>query len=146
MRSGFVAGDASILKQFYLYRTYHGSAMSQSIQAASTAAWQDEAHVIANREMYLAKFNAVVPILEGTLPVSWPDAAFYLWLETPISDVEFTRRLYAAEGVSVLPGSYLAREANGQNPGAGRIRIALVATVAECTEAATRIQRFTSTI
>ncbi|MGA0034454.1 MAG: aminotransferase class I/II-fold pyridoxal phosphate-dependent enzyme, partial [Burkholderiales bacterium] len=146
MRSGFVAGDAAILKKFYLYRTYHGSAMSLPVQAASVAAWQDEAHVVANRKLYREKFEKVIGILQPALPAEWPDAAFYLWLRTPIDDVEFTRRLYAAEGVSVLPGSYLAREARGINPGANRVRIALVATVDECMEAARRMRRFAETI
>jgi len=146
MRSGFVAGDAAILKKFYLYRTYHGGAMSPPVQEASIAAWRDEAHVVANRALYLEKFKAVINILRPVLPAEWPDAAFYLWLQTPGDDVEFTRRLYAAEGVSVLPGSYLAREARGINPGAGRIRIALVATVAECVEAAHRLRRFATSL
>ncbi len=146
MRSGFVAGDAAILKKFYLYRTYHGGAMSPPLQAASIAAWNDEAHVVANRSLYRAKFQTVIDILHPALPAAWPDAAFYLWLQTPVDDVEFTRRLYAAEGVSVLPGSYLAREARGVNPGAGRIRIALVATIEECVEAAHRLRRFAAAL
>lgn len=146
MRSGFVAGDAEILKKFYLYRTYHGSAMSLPVQAASIAAWQDETHVVENRALYREKFEAVIDILQPVLPAEWPDAAFYLWLQTPIDDVEFTRRLYAAEAVSVLPGSYLAREARGINPGTSRVRIALVASTAECTEAAHRIRRFAATL
>ena len=146
MRSGFVAGDAAILKKFYLYRTYHGGAMSPPVQAASIAAWNDEAHVVENRKLYCQKFESVTAILRDVLPVDWPDAAFYLWLKTPIADVEFTRRLHAAEGVSVLPGSYLAREARGVNPGAGRVRIALVASVAECTEAAQRLRCFTASL
>ena len=146
MRSGFVAGDAAILKKFYLYRTYHGGAMSPPVQAASIAAWQDEAHVVENRRLYKQKFDAVIDILKPALPVEWPDAAFYLWLKTPIDDVEFTRKLHDAEGVSVLPGSYLAREARGINPGTGRIRIALVATVDECTEAAQRLKRFSASL
>lgn len=146
MRSGFVAGDAAILKKFYLYRTYHGGAMSPPLQAASIAAWNDEAHVVANRALYRAKFQAVIDILQPALPAAWPDAAFYLWLQTPVADIEFTRRLYAAEGVSVLPGSYLAREARGVNPGAGRIRIALVATIGECVEAAHRLRRFAAAL
>ena len=146
MRSGFVAGDAAILKKFYLYRTYHGGAMSPPVQEASIAAWQDEKHVVANRALYLEKFKAVIDILYPVLPAEWPDAAFYLWLQTPIDDVEFTRRLYAAEGVSVLPGSYLAREARGINPGTNRIRIALVASVAECVEAAHRLRRFAASL
>lgn len=146
MRSGFVAGDAAILKKFYLYRTYHGGAMSPPVQAASIAAWQDEAHVIENRRLYRQKFEAVIDILKPVLPVEWPDAAFYLWLKTPIADVDFTRRLHDSEAVSVLPGSYLAREARGINPGANRIRIALVATVEECVEAAHRLRRFTASL
>lgn len=146
MRSGFVAGDAAILKKFHLYRTYHGGAMSPPVQQASIAAWQDEKHVVANRALYLEKFRAVIDILRPVLPAQWPDAAFYLWLKTPIDDVEFTRRLHAAEGVSVLPGSYLAREAHGINPGAGRVRIALVATIAECIEAAHRLRRFAASL
>lgn len=146
MRSGFVAGDAAILKKFYLYRTYHGGAMSPPVQEASIAAWKDEQHVVANRALYLEKFKAVIDILRPALPAEWPDAAFYLWLQTPIDDVEFTRRLYAAGGVSVLPGSYLAREARGINPGTGRIRIALVASVAECAEAAHRLRRFAASL
>jgi N-succinyldiaminopimelate aminotransferase len=146
MRSGFVSGDAAILKKFYLYRTYHGGAMSPPVQAASIAAWQDETHVVANRALYLEKFKAVIDILQPVLPAEWPDAAFYLWLKTPIDDTEFARRLYAAEGVSVLPGSYLGRETLGFNPGAGRIRIALVATVAESVEAAHRLRRFAASL
>lgn len=146
MRSGFVAGDAAILKKYYLYRTYHGGAMSPPVQAASIAAWQDETHVVENRRLYLEKFRAVIDILNPALPAEWPDAAFYLWLQTPIDDVEFTRRLHAAEGVSVLPGSYLAREARGNNPGVKRVRIALVASVAECTEAAHRLRRFAASL
>ncbi|MBS1186015.1 MAG: succinyldiaminopimelate transaminase [Burkholderiaceae bacterium] len=151
MRSGFVAGDAEIIKKFLLYRTYHGSAMSNPVQAASVAAWNDEAHVIDNREQYATKFRQVTPLLQQALDVQWPDASFYLWANvhsrTGLSDVEFARRLYAEYNVTVLPGSYLAREAHGINPGANRIRIALVAEVEECMEAARRIvefaQRFT---
>ena len=146
MRSGFVAGDAAILKKFYLYRTYHGGAMSPPVQAASIAAWLDEAHVVENRRLYKQKFDAVIDILKPVMPVEWPDAAFYLWLKTPIDDVEFTRKLHDAEAVSVLPGSYLAREARGINPGTNRIRIALVATVEECVEAAQRLRRFAASL
>lgn len=146
MRSGFVAGDAAILKKFYLYRTYHGGAMSPPVQAASIAAWQDERHVVDNRSLYRRKFEAVIDILKPALQVEWPDAAFYLWLRTPIDDVDFTRRLHDSEGVSVLPGSYLAREARGTNPGTGRVRIALVATVDECVEAAHRLRRFAASL
>ena len=151
MRSGFVAGDAAILKQFLLYRTYHGSAMSLAVQAASTAAWNDEAHVIENRRLYAEKFAAVVPVLKDALDVDLPDAAFYLWAKVPQkcahgSDVEFTRQLFAAQGVTVLPGSYLARAADGVNPGDGYVRMALVAEPAECLEAAQRIVQFCNSL
>ena len=143
MRSGFVAGDAHILKQFLLYRTYHGSAMSGMVQAASIAAWNDEAHVVANREQYRQKFAAVTPLLEAVMDVRLPDAGFYLWAAVPGGDdVAFARDLLAQYNVTVLPGSYLAREAQGFNPGAGRIRMALVAETAECLEAAQRIVAF----
>jgi N-succinyldiaminopimelate aminotransferase len=151
MRSGFVAGDANILKQFLLYRTYHGSAMSGMVQAASIAAWDDEAHVVANREQYRQKFAAVTPLLEAVMDVRLPDAGFYLWAAVPKQnadsggvgdDVAFARDLLAQYNVTVLPGSYLARNAQGFNPGAGRIRMALVAETAECLEAAQRIVAF----
>ncbi|MDR2614601.1 MAG: succinyldiaminopimelate transaminase, partial [Candidatus Accumulibacter sp.] len=142
MRSGFVAGDAAILKDFLRYRTYHGCAMSPVFQAASIAAWQDEAHVVANREQYRQKFAAVVPLLEGVLEFARPDASFYLWARTPIADTEFARRLVAEQNVYVLPGRFLAREAHGINPGADHVRIALVAPLSECVEAAERISRF----
>jgi N-succinyldiaminopimelate aminotransferase len=146
LRSGFVAGDAAIIKAFLLYRTYHGSAMSGSVAAASIAAWNDESHVIDNRAMYRAKFAAVTPLLEPVLDVRLPDAAFYLWAGVPAGwqgdDAAFARALYAQYNVTVLPGSYLAREVNGINPGRGRIRMALVADTAECTEAAQRIVKF----
>lgn len=143
MRSGFVAGDANILKQFLLYRTYHGSAMSGMVQAASVAAWNDESHVVANREQYRQKFAAVTPLLEAVMEVRLPDAGFYLWAAVPGGDdVAFARDLLAQYNVTVLPGSYLARDAQGFNPGAGRIRMALVAETAECLEAAQRIVAF----
>jgi N-succinyldiaminopimelate aminotransferase len=147
MRSGFVAGDAALMKQFLLYRTYHGSAMSHTIQAASSAAWDDEAHVVANREQYQAKFAQVTPVLQSVLNVKLPDAAFYLWAQVPAnvcggSDTEFAAQLLAQQNVTVLPGSYLAREVDGHNPGAGYIRMALVAETAECLEAAQRIASF----
>jgi N-succinyldiaminopimelate aminotransferase len=149
MRSGFVAGDANILKQFLLYRTYHGSAMSGMVQAASIAAWDDEAHVVANREQYRHKFAAVTPLLAEVMDVRLPDAGFYLWAAVPGGDdVAFARDLLAQYNVTVLPGSYLAREGHGIgetqgfNPGAGRIRMALVAETAECLEAAQRIVAF----
>ncbi len=142
MRSGFVAGDAALIKQFLLYRTYHGSAMSTVVQAASVAAWNDEAHVIDNRNQYRTKFAQVTPVLAEVLDVALPDAAFYLWAGVKGSDTDFARDLYALYNVTVLPGSYLAREAHGINPGAGRIRMALVAETAECLEAAHRINQF----
>ncbi|MCM8594477.1 succinyldiaminopimelate transaminase [Accumulibacter sp.] len=146
MRSGFVAGDARILASFLLYRTYHGSAMNPAVQAASVAAWNDEAHVIDNRRQYRAKFTAVIDRLAEVLPVTQPDAGFYLWVRTPISDTDFARRLLAESNVVVLPGSYLARTAQGVNPGAGFVRIALVAPLADCLEAAGRIRSFSSAL
>ena len=147
MRSGFVAGDAAILKQFLLYRTYHGSAMSPSVQAASVAAWNDEEHVRENRDKYIAKFRQITPLLQEVLDVSLPDAGFYLWArvdrDAAINDTEFARKLHADYNVTVLPGSYLARDAHGINPGRNRIRMALVAEVGECLEAAERIVDFT---
>lgn len=142
LRSGFVAGDAALIKQFLLYRTYHGSAISPVVSKASVAAWNDEAHVIENRRLYREKFEAVVPLLSPVLNVQWPQAGFYLWAETPYADTEFVRNLYSQTGVTVLPGSYLAREAHGVNPGANRIRIALVAPKEQCVQAARRIVQF----
>jgi N-succinyldiaminopimelate aminotransferase len=142
MRTGFVAGDASVLRKFWLYRTYQGCAMSLSIQAASVAAWEDEAHVAENRRLYREKFDTALGILGEALEVQRPDAAFYLWARTPGSDTEFTRGLYEAQAVSVLPGSFLAREAHGVNPGAGRVRIALVSSTQECAESARRIRDY----
>ena len=144
MRSGFVAGDANIIAKFLLFRTYHGSAMSPAVQMASVAAWNDEAHVIENRRLYAEKFKAVTPILSGVLQVEMPDAAFYLWAkikEKSVSDTEFALKLYRDFNITVLPGSLLAREAHGINPGAGFIRLALVASLEECVEAAKRIQQ-----
>ncbi len=146
LRSGFVMGDAAVLKSFLLYRTYHGSAMSPVVQAASIAAWGDEAHVVDNRNLYRTKFAQVTPVLAEVLDVKLPDASFYLWAGVPAGwqgdDAAFAKALYATEHVTVLPGSYLAREFNGSNPGQGRIRMALVAETAECLEAAERIARF----
>ena len=152
MRSGFVAGDAAILKKFWLYRTYHGCAMSPPVQAASAAAWRDEAHVRENRRLYVEKFAQVTPVVARHLKTALPDAGFYLWADvspTGLSDTEFTRRLRAQYNVGVLPGSYLARQVNtgaGANPGRGFVRIALVAGVEECLEAARRISAFCSSL
>ena len=143
MRSGFVSGDANLLKKFWLYRTYHGSAMSGMVQAASIAAWDDEVHVVANRDMYRQKFAAVTPVLAKVLDVKLPDAGFYLWAAVPGGDDQaFARDLLAQYNVTVLPGSFLARESQGFNPGAGRIRMALVAETQECMQAAQRIVEF----
>jgi N-succinyldiaminopimelate aminotransferase len=146
LRSGFVAGDAALMKQFLLYRTYHGSAMSPVVQAASLAAWNDEQHVVDNRALYRKKFAQVTPLLAAVMDVALPDAGFYLWAKIPDSfegsDEAFSRDLLAFYNVVVLPGSYLARTAQGSNPGAGRIRMALVAETAECVEAAERIAAF----
>jgi N-succinyldiaminopimelate aminotransferase len=139
LRSGYVAGDAALVKAFLLYRTYHGSAMSPTVAAASVAAWNDEAHVRANRAAYAAKFAALQPRLAAALPCAMPDAAFYLWAATPGDDAEFAHRLFAEQAVTVLPGSYFARDAHGTNPGRGRIRIALVASADECAEGIDRI-------
>jgi N-succinyldiaminopimelate aminotransferase len=146
LRSGFVMGDAALLKQFLLYRTYHGSAMSPVVQAASVAAWGDEQHVVDNRNLYRTKFAQVTPVLAEVLDVKLPDASFYLWAGVPAGwqgdDAAFAKALFEKEHVTVLPGSYLAREFNGFNPGRGRVRMALVAETAECLEAAERIARF----
>ncbi len=149
MRSGFVAGDAQIIKSFLLYRTYHGSAMSPVVQQASIAAWNDEAHVVANRDLYRQKFAEVTPVLSKVLNVALPDAGFYLWadvgsVQPEMDDVAFATGLLAQYNVAVLPGSLLAREAHGINPGTNRIRLALVAETAECLEAAERIAAFVS--
>jgi len=151
MRSGFVAGDADILKAFLLYRTYHGSAMSPTVQAASIAAWNDEAHVIANREQYRQKFAQVTPLLATVMDVSLPDAGFYLWADVSNiarggDDVAFALALIAQYNVAVLPGSLLAREVDGVNPGAGRIRLALVSEASDCLEAAERIVAYANSL
>jgi N-succinyldiaminopimelate aminotransferase len=144
LRSGFVAGDSEIIKKFLLYRTYHGSAMSGMIQHASIAAWSDEVHVCENRLKYQRKFAAVTPVLQSVLEVQLPDAGFYLWAKVPGGhDEHFARELLRQYNVTVLPGSYLAREVAGLNPGSGRIRMALVAETDECLEAAHRIVEFT---
>ncbi len=142
MRSGFVAGDAAILKKFLLYRTYHGCAMAPPVQTASVAAWNDEAHVLDNRHQYREKFAACTPLIAEVLGTGMPDASFYLWARTPIADTEFARRLLEHYNVVVLPGSFLAREVRGVNPGANFVRIALVASLDECLEATTRIRQF----
>ena len=143
LRSGFVAGDAALLKKFLLYRTYHGAALSLPVQKASIAAWQDEMHVQENRRLYREKFDAVCNILEGVLDFIIPEAGFYLWPQVPGDDQAFARALLAATNVTVLPGSFLSREYENLNPGAGHIRMALVAPVADCINAAHRIKEFT---
>lgn len=142
LRSGFVAGDSSILKRFLLYRTYHGCAMPLPHQQASIAAWNDEQHVQLNRQLYRDKFRAVIRILQPSMNVQLPDAGFYLWPETPIADTTFTREIFAQQHVSVVPGSYLARDTADGNPGENRIRMALVAPLEQCIEAAERIKLF----
>jgi N-succinyldiaminopimelate aminotransferase len=143
MRSGFAAGDAALLRKFLLYRTYHGSAMSLAVQHASIAAWGDEAHVEENRRLYAEKFRAALPRLKSPLQAEMPEGGFYVWMRTPIDDAEFVRRLYAQYNVLGLPGSYLAREVEGANPGRNRVRLALVAPLEECVEALDRINQFT---
>jgi N-succinyldiaminopimelate aminotransferase len=146
LRSGYVAGDAALIKAFLLYRTYHGSAMSPAVAAASIAAWNDEEHVRANRALYAEKFAKLAPVVCAILPAHAPDAAFYLWARVPGDDAEFARRLYVEEAVSVLPGSYIGREASGFNPGHGYIRIALVAAFDECAEAVERLVSFAARV
>ena len=146
MRSGYVAGDAEIMAKFLLYRTYHGGAMNPAVQAASSAAWRDETHVIENRRQYAEKFIQVTRLLGEVVPVSMPEAAFYLWLPTPVPDVDFARALHAQFNVTVLPGSYLAREARGVNPGRNFVRVALVPPLAECLEGARRMRSFLATL
>ena len=140
LRSGFVAGDAEVIEKFLRYRTYHGCAMPLYVQAASCAAWRDETHVVENRERYREKFEAVLEILSPVIRIDRPEAGFYLWPALPIDDIEFTRGLLAQENVTVLPGSFLARTAEGQNPGHRRVRIALVPPLEDCIEAAKRIR------
>lgn len=143
LRSGFVAGDAHILRQFLLYRTYHGCAMSLPTQIASAAAWNDESHVIQNRNLYREKYAAVMPILSPWMKVKQPEASFYLWPEIPGGDEEsFSRGLFQQQSISVLPGSYLSRNTDNGNPGTAHVRIALVANIEKCIEAAERIARF----
>ena len=142
LRSGFVCGDARLMSRFLLYRTYHGSAMALPTQLASLAAWQDDAHAAHNRRLYQEKFERVLPLLAPVLPVEKPDGAFYLWTDVGGDDERFTRELFAAQAVPVLPGSYLARPGPAGNPGAGRVRISLVPTLETCVEAARRIRDF----
>jgi len=146
LRSGLVAGDADLIASFLDYRTYHGCAMPPPHQAASIRAWADEAHVRANRDLYREKFSVVLEILDGVLDVQRPEAGFYLWPETPIDDTEYARGLFAQQNVTVLPGSYLSREADGNNPGANRVRMALVAPLDECIDAARRIRHYTESL
>jgi N-succinyldiaminopimelate aminotransferase len=146
MRSGFVAGDPALIAKFLLYRTYHGSAMSLSVQRASIAAWKDEAHVRENRRLYAEKFRAVFPLIKAPLQTQMPDGGFYFWVRTPIDDAEFARRLHAEQNVLVLPGSFLARTVDGENPGANHVRIALVASLEECLEAARRLMHFAQSL
>jgi N-succinyldiaminopimelate aminotransferase len=140
LRSGYICGDMTIIEKFLLYRTYHGSAMPVLSQRISIAAWNDEAHVVENRKKYREKFTTVLGILEDTWQIEKPGASFYLWPETPIGDQEFTRMLMQESNIKVLPGSFLSRNVQGVNPGANRVRMALVATIDECMEAATRIK------
>jgi len=140
LRSGFVAGDPRVLAKFLLYRTYHGSAMAVPTQLASISAWDEDAHVVANRRLYQEKFDKVIPILSDVLDVERPQGGFYLWTDVRGNDEQFARRLFAEANVTVLPGSYLARSHAGINPGAGRVRISLVPAVAQCVEAAERIR------
>lgn len=151
LRSGFVAGDAEVLEKFLLYRTYHGCAMPVATQLASIAAWSDEAHVKDNRDLYRQKFDAVLNILDGVIPASKPDASFYLWVRTPIKATEFAQGLFAQQNVTVLPGSYIARDAQNtdgslDNPGTYYVRMALVAEVEKCVEAAERIKKYVETL
>ncbi len=146
MRSGFVAGDSALIKQFLLYRTYHGSAMSLAVQAASIAAWNDEKHVEENRRLYAQKFDRVLPMVRPPLAAERPGGGFYLWLRTPSDDTEFARRLHAQYNVLVLPGSFLARTVRGINPGVNHVRIALVPPLAECVEAMERIARYAAAL
>ena len=146
LRSGFVAGDAALLKPFLSYRTYHGCSMPIQHQLASIAAWGDEDHVLDNRDQYRHKFDAVIRTLAPVMEVQRPDASFYLWAKTPIADDKFAQGLFASQNVTVLPGRYLSRETDGQLPGAGFVRMALVATVDECVTAAKRIREYVESL
>jgi N-succinyldiaminopimelate aminotransferase len=143
LRSGFVAGDAALIARYLLLRSYNGGAMSATVQAASLAAWTDEAHVVENRRLYREKFDAVLPRVDGVLRVRRPEGGFFLWAGVPGGDdAAFARDLHAQYNVLVLPGSFLARGASGRNPGAGFVRLALVDGLAACVEAADRIRAF----
>jgi len=146
LRSGFVAGDAEVLKQYFKYRTYHGCPMPVPTQHASIAAWQDEAHVSHNRQLYRDKFNAFIAVLADVCPINRPPASFYIWLKTPIADTDFAQQLFSQQNITVLPGSYLSRISADSNPGANHVRIALVAPLAECVEAAQRIKLFLNSL
>jgi N-succinyldiaminopimelate aminotransferase len=146
LRSGFVAGDADVLEQFLRYRTYHGCAMPLQHQYASMAAWSDEQHVRENRQLYQQKFAAVLSILEPVLPVQQPQAGFYLWPQTPVGDEKFAKQLFMQENITLLPGSYLSRDNHGRNPGSNHVRMALVASLDECVEAAKRIRHFCTSL
>jgi len=146
LRSGFVAGDANIIKNFLQFRTYHGSAMPPHHQVASTKAWQDEQHVIENRDLYTQKFKQFIAILESEIEIKHPDAAFYIWLKTPINDQEFAKQLYKQQNITVLPGSFLSRETDCGNPGEDYVRLALVSSLEECIDAANRIKSFLKTL
>ena len=141
LRSGFVAGDSTLIEKFLLYRTYHGCSMSLATQTASIAAWSDEEHVVENRNLYREKFDQVLSILSDTLAPQKPQAGFYLWPTTPIADTDFAQRLFAEQNITVLPGRYLSRATNHGNPGENKVRMALVAPLEECREAALRINR-----
>jgi len=142
LRSGFVAGDAAIVQQYLKYRTYHGCPMPVPTQYASIAAWQDEEHVRQNRQLYREKFTAFINILQGVCEISRPSASFYIWLKTPVSDTDFAQKLFAQQNLTLLPGSFLSRDSEGINPGLNHVRIALVAPLEECIEAAERIKAF----
>ncbi|MCK9636590.1 MAG: succinyldiaminopimelate transaminase [Methylobacter tundripaludum] len=146
LRSGFVAGDAELLKHYFQYRTYHGCAMPLPTQHASIQAWQDERHVVENRRLYREKFAAFIDILGDVCTVTQPPASFYVWLKTPIADTEFAKQLFARQNITVLPGSYLSRDCDGVNPGLNHVRIALVAPLDECIEAAQRIKNFLNSL
>lgn len=146
LRSGFVAGDAEIMEKYFQYRTYHGCAMSLPTQHASIAAWQDEKHVKENRQLYREKFTAFIELLSPVCTVNKPPAGFYVWLKTPLPDIEFAQKLFARENITVLPGSFLSRDNAGTNPGRNHVRIALVAPLADCIEAASRIKNFMTTL